>query len=119
MSGYQIQYRDEYAGLTVTGTKPEVYKTRWRAWLEVFLDGGWFFGETWYVVPAEPKEEELPPPVVKEVSPPQTFQSKPRGLRRPDPSGISQMYERGAWNCERCGRKNAWGSPSCRCTRSR
>lgn len=32
---------------------------------------------------------------------------------------IGDIYDAGAWKCENCGRKNAWGTPTCRCRHKR
>lgn len=49
--GYQLQEVHYYGGATSVGTHPTVYKTRWGARLALIFEGGWFFGESWRVVP--------------------------------------------------------------------
>lgn len=39
---------------------------------------------------------------------------------RPRPArNMTEMYERARWKCERCGKMNEWGQPTCPCNHKR
>lgn len=43
-----------------------------------------------------------------------------RNPNRPRPArNMTEMYERARWKCERCGKMNEWGQPTCPCNHKR